>query len=241
MLLVFTSFVAGILTVLAPCVLPILPIIIGGSANSHSKRDPILLVGSLSISIILFTLLLRASTIFIGIPNTVWSSISGGILIFFGFITLFPQAWETISGTANNTSKKWLQTSAKKSGWQKPVFMGAALGPVFTSCSPTYSLILATVLPAHFLNGVLYITIYALGLAFVLGIIAIFGRHVTQKLRWAANPNGKFKKILGLIFLVVGLAIVFKWDKALEAKIIGQGYFGITSFEEQLVENFKQN
>jgi cytochrome c-type biogenesis protein len=239
MLLLFTSFMAGVLTVLAPCVLPLLPIIIGGSAGSKSNRDPILLVGSLTVSIILFTLLLRASTLLIGVPTSFWSYVSGGILVFFGIITLFPTLWGKVSGSANNSSKKLLHASAKKSGWQKPVMMGAALGPVFTSCSPTYSLILATVLPASFLSGVFYVTIYALGLASVLILIAIFGHKVTKNLRSAADPKGTFKKILGLIFLLVGMAIIFKWDKAIEAQIIQQGYFGITSFEEQLVDNLK--
>jgi cytochrome c biogenesis protein CcdA len=239
MLLFFTSFIAGMLTVLAPCVLPLLPVIISGGAGSKSNRDPILLVGSLTVSIILFTLLLRASTLFVSVPSSFWSSVSGGILVFFGLITIFPNIWDKIAGVANNSSKKLLNVSAKKTGWQKPVFMGAALGPVFTSCSPTYSLILATVLPASFASGVFYVTVYALGLALVLGLIAVFGHKLTKKLRVVADPSSRFKKILGLVFLIVGMAMIFKWDKAIEAQIIEQGYFGITSFEEQLVERLK--
>lgn len=241
MILFFTSLVAGMLTVLAPCVLPLLPIIISGSADNQSKYTPVLLVGSLTVSVIVFTLLLRASTLLIGIPSTFWSYVSGGILVLFGIITLFPEIWEKVSGSANNASKKILNASTKQSGWHKPLLMGAALGPVFTSCSPTYSLIIATVLPISFMRGVFYVTVYALGLAFVLGLVAVFGQRITKKLRPAANPKGAFKRTLGVIFLLVGMAVIFKWDKAIEAHIIHQGYFGITNFEVQLVEKIKKN
>ena len=51
-------------------------------------------------------------------------------------------------------------------------------------------------------------------------IIAYGGRAVVEKLRFAANPYGPFKKIFGIILLLVGLMIFFSWDKVLEAKII---------------------
>lgn len=239
MLLLFTSFAAGVLTVLAPCVLPLLPIIVGGGASSSSRRSLYLLVGSLSVSVVLFTLLLRASTLLIDIPQSTWTYVSGSILVFFGLITIFPGAWERVSGRFNDGSKNVLQSAAQKKGWAREVSMGFALGPVFTSCSPTYSLIIATVLPASYIQGVFYTTVYALGLATVLIAIGFLGQRLTHKLRGAADPNGKFKRGLGVLFLLVGLSIMFGWDKSIEAFIIDQGYFGVTGFEEMLVEKLK--
>jgi cytochrome c biogenesis protein CcdA len=239
MLLFFTSFMAGVLTVLAPCVLPILPIIVGGSVGSKRLRPVLVLIGSLAFSVVLFTLLLRATTALISIPPSFWTTVSGAILIFFGLITLFPSLWEKTSSKANAGSKNALSKSAQRTGWTRELFMGFALGPVFTSCSPTYSLIIATVLPASFAKGVLYTIVYALGLASVLLLVALLGQRLTKHLRGAANPHGWFKKSLGVIFLVVGLSIIFGWDKAIEAFIIQQGYFGVTGFEEGLVEQLR--
>lgn len=238
MLLLLTSFLAGILTVLAPCVLPLLPIIIGSSA-SRFKWEPLVVILSLSVSIILFTLLLRASTILIGVPSYIWSYVSGGILIVLGLVTLFPEAWDRLMVQVSNKSKQSLQKSAQKQGIIRPVLMGASLGPVFASCSPTYSLILATVLPASFMSGLFYLTVYTIGLAFVLGLIAWFGRSLTSKLQGISDSKSKFKKGLGLIFVLVGVAIIFKWDKAIEAALIDRGYYGITAIEEKLVKNIE--
>ncbi|MBP9132237.1 cytochrome c biogenesis protein DipZ, partial [Candidatus Saccharibacteria bacterium] len=64
---------AGLLSVLAPCVLPLLPIIIGGSisGNKKDKKRPFIIAGSLAISLFLFTLLLKATTLLINIPPSV--------------------------------------------------------------------------------------------------------------------------------------------------------------------------
>ena len=65
----------------------------------------------------------------------------------------------------------------------KYILMGAALGPVFSSCSPTYALILAIVLPAGFLFGFLALVSYTLGLAAILFAIAIFEQKLVKKLK----------------------------------------------------------
>lgn len=239
MLLFVTSFLAGVLTVLAPCVLPLLPIVIGGGADSEKKSSVFLLIGSLSVSIIVFTLLLRASTVFISIPNSFWITVSAIILIVFGVITLFPEIWEQSSARFDAKAKQALSKAGSQTGWKKSIGLGVALGPVFTSCSPTYALIIATVLPASFTKGVFYTIVYTAGLASVLLLIALLGRKFTTKLRGASDAHGWFKKTLGVIFIVVGVSIFFGWDKEIEAFIIDQGYFGVTSFEENLVDRIQ--
>lgn len=239
MLLFFTSFIAGVLTVLAPCVLPLLPIIIGESVGLKAKKPALVLIGSLSVSVVVFTLLLRASTILIDVPQAFWTTTSGLILVFFGVITLFPSVWEKVSLKINSSSKHALHKASNKEGVGREIAMGLALGPVFTSCSPTYSLIIATVLPASFVQGVFYTIVYSLGLASVLLLIAFLGRSVVSRLKVAANPNGWFKRSLGVIFLLVGVAIIFGIDKDIEVFIIDQGYFGVTEFEENLVDQVR--
>ena len=68
MILLILSFFAGILTVFAPCILPLLPLIIGGSITGDEKQKyrPYIIIGSLVVSLIGFTLLLKASTLLIG-------------------------------------------------------------------------------------------------------------------------------------------------------------------------------
>lgn len=237
-LLLFTSLIAGLLTILAPCVLPLLPVIVGGAAGTRNRWYPFILVVSLSSSVILFTLLLKASTLLIDIPQSFWTTISGGIILIFGLIWLFPSVWERITTKTNllNKSQEGLSAAGQvESNWGA-VLMGAALGPVFSSCSPTYFVILATVLPVSFAAGLLYLITYGIGLAVMLGLIAFFGQKLTTRLGWAANPHGLFRKALGLLLVLVGLAVITGYEKKIETAILDAG-FGVTELETKLLED----
>ena len=95
--LILLSFFAGILTVLAPCVLPLLPIIIGSSVAAKDKNKPYWITLGLVVSITIFTLILKASTLLLNVDPFVWKIVSGGIVIIFGLIYIFPKVWEKIT------------------------------------------------------------------------------------------------------------------------------------------------
>lgn len=237
------AFFFGVITILAPCILPLLPIIIGGSLKDQNPLRPWIITGSLMISIILFTTLLQGLSLALKVDGQTIKYISGGIVILFGIITLFPTLWQKISiklGFGQH-SEELLQKAGTKSGITGMVLTGAALGPVFTSCSPTYGLIIAIILPANFLTGLIYLTSYAFGLAFIMGIIAYAGQKAVGRMRWAANPTGWFKKILGIIFILVGLSIIQGYDKKIEAFFITKGwYIDTLELENKGVEHIEK-
>jgi cytochrome c-type biogenesis protein len=98
MLLLLISLIAGVLIILAPCVLPVLPVIIGGSisGDNKDKARPFIIGGALVVSIIFFTLILKVSTILINLLTSVLNDASGGILITLGIATVFPELWEKL-------------------------------------------------------------------------------------------------------------------------------------------------
>ncbi len=117
MTLFLISFLSGVLTVLAPCVLPLLPIIVGGSLQSGKAR-PYLIAISLMISIVAFTLLIKVSTILIGIPPSFFPYFSGALVIGLGIITVFPNLWTKIAEVTGfeNKSQQGLEKSSEKTG-----------------------------------------------------------------------------------------------------------------------------
>ncbi len=232
------SFFAGILTVLAPCILPLLPVVLGSSAAARNKLTPYVVVGSLALSILVFTYLLKASTAFITIPPEVWTYLSGGILALFGLTLLFPTLWERVPGLALFSAKSNTLLGAgyqKKSLWGDAL-VGAALGPVFSTCSPTYFVILASVLPASFALGTAYLLAYVLGLSLVLLLLGLLGERLAQKLSSLSDPRGWFKRIIGLLFVLLGLMIAFGYEKKLETAILESGYLDVTQIEQKLLE-----
>lgn len=241
MILFLVSFLAGVLTVLAPCVLPLLPVIVGGSLSDVKRKSkPYVIALSLAVSVVVFTLLLKVSTLFIDIPESFWKVVSGVIIIVFGFSLLLPTQWEKLTIKLNllvsRKSNRLLATGEKKDSFSGDVLMGAALGPVFSSCSPTYFIILATVLPRSFTLGLIYLIAYAVGLALALLVISLLGQKIVGRLEGVANPQGVFKRTLGAIFLLVGIGILGGADKAFQSYVIEKGFFDPTKIEERLLE-----
>ena len=235
--LIIASYFAGLLTVLAPCVLPLLPVIIGSSVSGNQRFKPFRITLALAFSLTLFTLLLKASTIFINVSPAFLSGVSGSIIIVFGLITLFPTLWDKISLKLNlsSNSDKLLENATTKGGILGDILIGMSLGPVFASCSPTYAIILATVLPVDFWAGLVYMIIYALGLSTVLLLVSLLGRQFINKIKGLANPNGIFKKVLGIIFLIVGLMIITGADKQFQVFVADKIGFDIASIDKKLI------
>lgn len=239
MILFIISFIAGILTVLAPCILPLLPVIVGGSVNDPKagKKKAFVVTLSLAVSVIIFTLLLKVTAIFVDVPDYVWKYISGGIILIIGLITIFPSIWENkYTAKLSSKSNQLLGVGNRRKGFLGDVIVGASLGPVFTTCSPTYFIVLATVLPANPIVGITYMLAYVVGLSLALFGISIVGQKILHRLSIVANPNGWFKKILGIIFVLVAMAILFGIDKKIETKILNSGFFDVTKIEHKLLE-----
>ncbi len=274
MLALLGAVVAGALTTLAPCVLPLLPVIVGGSVARGAKatagstasaprpnvvagaasgdsgksalaqdggltedaepadaqrdeqrsarRSAVVIAVSLGLSIVVFTLVLKASTAFIGVPTAVWQWISGSILILLGVVSLFPGVWERISSALQLQSRSTsrLATARKRDGRFGEVLTGAALGPVFTSCSPLYAYVIVTVLPADFGQGLLLLIAYVVGLSGTLLLISLLGQRAVRGARWASDPHGWFRRSLGAVFVIVGILVLTGWLKDLETWLI---------------------
>lgn len=232
MQLFVVSYLAGVLTVAAPCILPILPVIVGGSILESKQKNkwsrPLLITGSLAISIVLFTFLLKATTSLIGVPQYVWSVVSGSIVLILGIFTLFPNLWDHISqktGLKTNSSLLMQKSAEKKSFIAKDILMGLSLGPVFSSCSPTYALIVAIVLPESLFKGTTYLLSYVFGIVSILLVISVAGGSMVKKLGLLSNPSGWLRKVIGISFIIVGLAVATGLDKDLQSYILQKGWY----------------
>src|SRR3990167_7738035 len=242
--LIIISFLAGMFTILAPCILPLLPVVVGGTVArtgvnpKRSWRRPLTITAALAASIIIFSLLLKASTVFLGIPILVWQAVAGIIIILFGISMLWATGWDRLAtklglaGAANHLNA----LAFAKSGSGGDVLMGASLGPVFNSCSPTYAIIIAAILPASFIEGFIYLAAYAIGLSLMLLLIAYFGQGLVRKLGWATDPSGWFRKAIGTLFLLVGISLILGLDKEVQTYILENGWYDpIYNLEQKLM------
>lgn len=256
------ALVAGVLTTLAPCVLPLLPVIVGGSvtaptvpassATAHGtvavatkvptvlgdRQRAFVIVASLGASVFVFTLALRASTALINIPTSTWAVISGGLLIALGIGQVFPSSWERVAGRLGLSARtnRLIRPDRNSRGRAGAVMTGAALGPVFSSCSPLYAYVVATVLPASPTRGLVLLTAYVVGLSGTLLVVALLGQRAIRRLRWAANPHGWLRRVVGALFILVGLAVLTGADRDVQTWLVQNGTLaGVWTFDQSFI------
>jgi cytochrome c biogenesis protein CcdA len=169
-----------------------------------------------------FTLLLRASTALLGVSPQVWSWLSGALLIALGLAALFPTAWDAVAARLGLQARSGarLARAQNRKGLTGEVLTGAALGPVFSSCSPMYAYVVASVVPAEPLRGVVLLGAYVIGLCGTLLVVALLGQRVLGRLGWLADPHGWFRRGLGVVFIAVGLAVATGFDRDLQTWVI---------------------
>lgn len=222
------SVISGALSVLAPCVIGLLPALVGRSLGVGGRLTRALVViGSLCASIFVFTLVLKVGSALAGVPFRTWQLIAGVILVLFGIATLFPGLWDRFAARTGlaTAGARGRDYGMRRQGVWGDAVLGASLGPVFSACSPTYAVIIAVTLPANFAEGALYLIAYLLGLAAMMLVVIMGGRAAVTKLGWSIDPHGWFKRILGVVFILLGVAIATGWDRELLGFAVSNGWF----------------
>jgi ABC-type transport system involved in Fe-S cluster assembly fused permease/ATPase subunit len=124
-----------------------------------------------------------------------------------------------VTGIEKQTAKVQ-QTNRGSIRWD--ITLWVVLWPIFNTCSPTYAILVANILPVNFAWWVINILVYVIWLVLVLAAVAYGWRAIIKKLKRAADPNGRFKKIIAWLLIVIGVAILMKRDKAVETRLYDQ-------------------
>lgn len=230
MTLLLASFLAGALSVLAPCVVAFVPALFSRGyslSGGTGERRPWVAVAALGVSVIVFSVLLKSTTLLIDVPPRFWSIVSGVIVALFGVVMVWPRLWDTVAFRLGlgSRAQAGLARASARGGVSGDILLGASMGPVFSACSPTYALIVAAILPAEPLRGLAYLLAYVAGLTLLLAAVMLGGRALLSRLRWAIDPEGVFHKVLGLVLVLVGVAIATGLDKTLLALLVERGLF----------------
>lgn len=218
------SFLAGVLSILSPCVLPLVPIILGTALNTH-KYGPYALAAGLAISFTAVGLFIATVGAAIGVDQEVFRTIAAILLIMFGVVLLsatlqekFANITTGISGSGNNLLNK-VSTDSLFGQF----VLGLLLGIVWSPC--VGPILGATITLASQGTNLLHVTLvmatFGLGAGLPLIILGSLSRQVMMNVRSKLFTAGKVgKRILGIILLIVGFFIIFGLDKRFEALVV---------------------
>jgi cytochrome c-type biogenesis protein len=218
------GLIAGALSTLSPCVLPLLPVLIASAVNAH-RWGALALGSGLAVSFMIVGIFLATLGAWLGLdPETVRSvgavtlAIFGSILLVPRLSDLFAQATSTLSNSGNQ-----LLARVTFGGLPGQFLIGVLLGVVWSPCvGPTLGA--ATTLASQGKNlgqiGLLML-IFGIGAAAPLVLLGSMSRAGMMKVRGRLLTGGKYgKQLLGLVILALGVMIATGVDKSFEAWIL---------------------
>ena len=218
------SFAAGALTILSPCVLPLIPIVMG-SAAQRDRFGPLALAAGLVISFTLTGFAIAAAGSAIGIDGEVVRAAGAILLIILGLAMLLASGqnlFTRLAGPIANWAARKQQALAGK-GLAGQALIGVLLGIVWSPCvGPTLGAATLLASQGQSLGAVaIVMAAFGLGIATVLLILSLATRTFLQRWRgpmMAAGHRGKI--ILGVLLMAVGAAILLGLDRLAESAIL---------------------
>lgn len=234
-LLVF-AFLAGVVTVLSPCILPLLPIILSSSADSSGKKRPLGVVVGFVSSFTFFTLFLATIVKLTNIPADSLRLISIAVLILFGLSILISKV-QVFMELLFSKLTRFAPQGGKRTGFMGGLIVGLSLGLLWTPCvGPILASVISLALSGSVSLQALFITVsYSIGTAIPMFFIIIAGSTALRKVPWLLQNTGKIQKAFGILMILTAIGIFFNVDRRFQAYILDKfpGYgVGLTQLED---------
>ncbi|MFT3732876.1 MAG: cytochrome c biogenesis CcdA family protein [Hyphomicrobium sp.] len=218
------AFIAGVLSVLSPCVLPLVPIVMATAASAH-RYGPVALSAGVALSFVAVSLFVATVGFAIGLDGAFFRSVAATLLIVIGAILVVPvlqQRFAVAAGPISNWADQTLGTYSAPGLWGQ-FGVGLVLGAVWSPCvGPTLGA--ASLLAAQGEDlGKVSLTLLSFGIGAVVPLLVLgaLSREILNRWRNAlASAGSAGKYVLGGVLILTGLAILTGLDKALEAQIV---------------------
>ena len=218
------AFAAGLLSILSPCVLPLVPIVLGTAIAAH-PLGAVALAAGLSLSFTVLGLLLALVGFGLGIDAGMFRVAAAAIMIGLGAVLLVP-VWQARLAAAGGPISDWADRrfgGFASSGLAGQFALGLLLGAVWSPCvGPTLGAASLLASQGHdLLRVALTMAVFGIGAALPLILLGLLSRATLMGVRSRLMSAGKLGKgLLGAAFIVIGVAIVSGADKRIEAALV---------------------
>lgn len=220
MLELVLAYGAGLLTLINPCVLPVLPIVLAGSLQA-SRFGPVALAGGMSLSFVALGLTVSVAGRAAGIDEQMVSQVGAALMVGFGLVLLVPRfsaAFATATAGVSEGADSRM-SALPRDGWQGQAIGGALLGAVWSPCvGPTLGGAIALASAGENLGRAAAIMVFfALGVSSIILALGYGARAFFLRRRALMQAIAeKSRPLLGAVFILVGVGILLRWHHAIE-------------------------
>jgi cytochrome c biogenesis protein CcdA/thiol-disulfide isomerase/thioredoxin len=228
MIQILFALLAGILTIAAPCILPMLPILLGASVGQQSRQRPLYIVIGFILSFTLLSFVLSSLVdLFIRLNITIVGHQIGprDIAIFFlavfGFFMLFPSLFERLTLRLNGIINKANQAAGSETGNLGGFLLGFLLGIIWTPCAgPVLAAVLTLIATqGNTLRSTILLIAYAVGAGVPMLLIAYGSQYASAKIRSISKYSASIQKIFGVLIILLAFAMYMNYDVVVENQL----------------------
>lgn len=243
-LLIVFAFLAGVITVLSPCILPILPIILTSTIGGQNtgKSRPIGVVIGFVLSFTFFTLFLSTIVRLSGIPADTLRLVSVIVIAGFGISLLIPQ-FQVLVERLFSILAGCMPTGHKRTGFGGGLLIGFSVGLLWTPCvGPILASVISLAITGTVTLDAFFITLaYSLGTAIPMFLIMLCGQNALRRVPWLLSHLGYIQKLFGVVMILTAIGIFFNIDRKFQTLILNtfpQYGTGLTKLEDnELIRN----
>lgn len=237
-LLLFFAFLAGVVTILAPCMWPMLPIVLSSTVKGTDHKRPLGITIGVMASFAVFTLsvsyLVRA---FHFDPN-ILRIFAVVVIIFLGLTLIIPALSQIVEGLVSRLTSKLGLQQQKGSDFKSGLFTGLTLGVIWSPCGGPILAAIATLAATGMVNvQVILVTIaYVSGVGLPLFLFTYGGQRIVTRTRFVSLYTRKIQQLFGVIMILTAIAIYFNYDKVLQLKLLNAfPAIGLNGFEKSTI------
>jgi cytochrome c-type biogenesis protein len=216
MLNLILALLAGVVTVAAPCTLPMLPVLLGASVGQTGKVRPAMIALGFVMSFSMVALLLSAITRAFDFDPNVLRSGAAVLLVGFGLLMIWPAALEWLTIRIGSFGAG---ATPPRQGAIGGFVLGTTLGLIWTPCAgPVLGSILTVIATSEDTAWAsLLLVVYALGAALPMLAIAHGGQAVTTRIRGVARIAPRLQQGFGVLVIAFALLSYLQYDTLIVA------------------------
>jgi cytochrome c biogenesis protein CcdA len=218
------ALLAGVVTIAGPCILPLLPIILGTSTvKSHSSR-PLFIVLGFIVSFSAFVVLFSAFGRFLPVSAGTLRTISAALIALFGVAMLFPKIQAALFARFGAFAARQLAPApgAGEAGPGSGFILGATLGAVWTPCAgPVLGTVLTLVASnRNLVQATGLLIAYAIGAGAPMLLIAYGGQAAITRVHALARYAEPIQRVFGALIIVVAIGLYFGFDLTVQTYLL---------------------
>ncbi|RJG40397.1 cytochrome c biogenesis CcdA family protein [Mesorhizobium sp. DCY119] len=215
------AFLAGVITVLSPCVLPLLPVIFATAAQEGKARPIGVLIGFVG-SFTLATLALSFLVRSLGLSPDLNRILAAAILVLLGLVLAIPPLQHGFERFASGLLSRLPAGGVRNDGLSGGLAVGVGLGLAWSPCvGPIMASVITLALNQQVNLGAVAVTLaFALGTAIPMASVIVGGRRLVTRLHWFQSNAVCIQRVLGVILVLTGVAIFFGWDRAIQVQLL---------------------